>query len=150
MTREHTSSGTKRFEAEHGSRHTLDRSVVLLNNIVEVLDLTNHDRGRLTTVDCIDCCLVGAAFIHRDLFRRAVLTHGFFEESSGGRHVTVRRQEEIDSLTLLVDSTVEILPDALDPNVRFVHSPARADLALVLARLLFDHWQKTDGPAIDC
>ena len=104
---------------------------VLLDDVVEVLDLASRDWHRHGAVDLVDGGLVGAAFVHRDLFRRTIFAHGLFEQLLGGGHDTMCRQKEIDGFAFLVDGTVEVLPDPLDLDVSLVHSPAAANLALV-------------------
>jgi len=42
----------------------------------------------------------------------------------------MRSQQEIDGVACLIDSTVQILPLAPDPDVCLVHSPTPANLAL--------------------
>jgi hypothetical protein len=60
-----------------------------------------------------------------------VLSDGFLEEAQSGLLVSVGRQQEVDGLTVPVDSAVEISPLALDLDVRLVHPPALAYRALV-------------------
>ncbi len=84
--------------------------VVLLEDVVvEVIDLAHQDRHVATRVDRIDCCLVGATLIHRDLVRIAVRSHGLVEGAFRRSHVSLSRQQEVDRLALLVHSAVEIL-----------------------------------------
>lgn len=52
-------------------------------------------------VDLVDGSFVGAALVHRDLARRAVLTDGLFEEPPCRSHVTVCRQKKVDSFSSL-------------------------------------------------
>ena len=63
--------------------------------------------------------------------------------------VALGRQQEVDRPAFLVHSTVEIFPDAFDLDVSFVHAPAAANLALVLAEHFLKQWQKPDRPAVD-
>jgi hypothetical protein len=60
-----------------------------------------------------------------------MFTHGLLEEPLGSCHITICRQEKIYGFSFLADSTVEILPDALDFDVRLVRSPAGANLAFM-------------------
>ena len=55
--------------------------MILLDNIVEVLDLTDLDRQVM--IDPIDGGFIGSTFVHRDLLRIAVMAHRFFEETIG-------------------------------------------------------------------
>ena len=121
-------------------RHPLDSAVVLLDDVVEVFDLTHQNPDVAAGVDRIDSSLVGAALVHRDLVRITARCHGFVEEALHRGHVALRRQQEVDGLALLVDGAVEVFPDVLDLDVRLVHAPAAADRALVFAGHLLDEW----------
>lgn len=61
--------------------------MVLFDDVVVILDLVHGDRYGFATVDLINRCLVGAAFIYRDFGRCAILMHGFFGEPPPGRDV---------------------------------------------------------------
>ena len=50
---------------------------------------------------------------------------------SDGFLVTINGQKEINSLTFLIDSAVEVFPLTLDLDVRFVRPPALADRPLL-------------------
>ena len=102
------SGGPKGFEAKHRSGHALDGAMVLLDDVVEILDLANDDAVFQPVIDVIDGRLVGAALVHRDLFRRAVLTHGHVEKAIGGGLVALGGQQEIDRLACLVHRAVQI------------------------------------------
>ena len=51
--------------------------MVLFNDVVKVLDLPYDDRNGLAVVDLIDGGFVGAAFVHRNLFRCTVSSMAF-------------------------------------------------------------------------
>jgi len=67
----------ERLEAQHRLGDALNRTVLLFENVVEVLDLAYSDRNRHTAIKLIGGDLFGAAFIHCDLVRSAILTHDF-------------------------------------------------------------------------
>ena len=50
---------------------------------------------------------------------------------SDGFLVAINGQKEINSLTFLIDSAVEVFPLTLDLDVRFVHPAALADRPLL-------------------
>ena len=146
---EHGASGPERFEVEHWPGHSLDGAMILLDDVVEVFTLAHQDWYVAPGVDRIDRRLVGAALVHRDLARIAVRSHGLVEEALRRGHVALRRQQEVDGLALLVDSAVEILPDALDFDVCLIHAPATADRALVFPGHLLHERQETNRPPVD-
>ena len=59
------------------------------------------------------------------------------------------REQEVDGFALLVDGAVQVFPDALDLDVRLIHSPAGTDRALVFPGHLLDERQETNRPPID-
>ena len=60
----------------------------------------------------------------------AVGSHGLVEEALSCHHVALGRQQEVNCLAQLVDSTVEVFPDAFDLDVCFIHPPAATDWML--------------------
>src|SRR5471032_1137031 len=123
--------------------------MVLLDDVVEVFDLAHYNRHIPAGVDRIDGSLVGAALVHRDLFGIAIRAHGLVEKALRRGHVALCRQQKVDGLSLLVDSAVEVFPDALDLHVGLIHTPAATDRALVFAGNFLDERQKTDRPSND-
>jgi len=80
--------------------------MVLLDNVVKVFNLAHKDRHVAAGVDGIDRRLVGPALVHRDLVRIAVRSHSLVEEALRRGYVALRRQQEVDGLSLLVDGAV--------------------------------------------
>ena len=95
------SGGPEGFEAEHRSGHALDGAMVLLNDVVEILDLSDDDAVFQPVIDVIDGHLVSAALVHRDFFRNAMRPHRLIEKAPSG-------QEEVDRLAFLVQRAVPI------------------------------------------
>ena len=95
-TGEHIASGVKGFETEHRSDHSFNGTMVLLNDIVEVFDLSHVDGNVFIFYDFADGRFVGTAFVHHDCFREAVLFEGFVEEAHGGNSIASFAQQEID------------------------------------------------------
>jgi hypothetical protein len=93
---QHVSGRIKGFEVEHRPGHPLDGPMVLLDDVVEIFDLTHHNWRVFAGIDGIDGRLVGAALVRGDLVGSAVLAHGLVEEAFGGGHVPLCGQEEID------------------------------------------------------
>jgi len=61
------------LEPHHRSQLTLDRSIVLFNNIVEVLDLPDLNLCVVRRVVALDRCGVGATLVDGNLCRCAML-----------------------------------------------------------------------------
>ena len=57
---------------------------------------------------------ISPALIDRDLVRKAVLPHRFFEKAERGFLITMRSEQEVDRLAVPVDGAVEVFPLAFD------------------------------------
>ncbi len=139
----------KGLKVEHGSSAVLDRSMVLLDDVVEVFDLADHDLVFQSVIEVIDRRLVGAALVHHDDLTQAMQPHGLLEKAPGSGLVAFDCQQVIDRVAVLVHRTVQIFPDAFDLDVGFVHAPASTNRALVFAEHLFQQRQKPDCPSAD-
>jgi hypothetical protein len=99
-------------------------------------------------VDRIDGRLVGAALsiaiFSRSPFAPIALSKKHFAAAMS--RFAVNRKSMV--FPLLVDSAVEVFPDALDLDLCLIHTPAAADRALVFAGNLLDERQKTDRPSL--
>src|SRR5471030_342323 len=89
------------------------------------------------------------SIVHGDLVGNTVLAHGLVEEAFRGGHVPLGGQKKVDGFSLLVDGTVKIFPDAFDLDVGFVHAPAAADRAFVLAGQFLNQRQEANSPPVD-
>ena len=122
----------KLLEAEHRTKPQLDRSVILLNQIVEVFgrpDLASISL-RMFAESLFGRAMRGLIAIERDLMRQSALgAESSPEECLGGRDVPVAAQQEIDGLSLFVDGTVEIDPAAFDFDLGFVNAPRQPSRA---------------------
>ena len=111
--------------------------MVLLQDIVEVLYLPNHDRVLPTGIDFIYGRLVGAALVHGDFLRYIVSLHGFVKKAHGFCLVALGGQKKVDR------------PDTFDLYVCFVHSPTDTDWPLVFTKDFFKGGRKPDRSAVD-
>ena len=125
-------ASSKVLEAEHRSEPQLDRSVILLDQIVDVLgrpDLALISRGMFAE------SLLGRAMrsliaVECDLMRQSALaSESAPEERLGGGDVSFGAQQEIDGLSLFVDGAVEIGPAASDFDVGLIDAPGPAHRA---------------------
>ena len=149
---ENGTGSVERFEVQHRLGHPLNSTVVLLDDVVEVLDLAHDDRNVTVSIDRIDGRLVGAALIQRDLVRSCRACRSLsspVEDAFRRSHVALCGEQEVDSFSVLVDSAVKIFPDALDLNVCLTRPPTGADRALVFAGHFLDERQETGRPSVD-
>ena len=85
----------ERLEASHGSAPLLDRPMILFDDVVQILDLTNLD-GRLAFgIHCMKRGQVGTAFVDGHRFGRSVLTDCLVEEAPGGNLVPLGSEQKI-------------------------------------------------------
>ena len=145
---EKNAGAAKVLEAEHRSGSTFNGTVVLLDEVVQVLDLAHDDLLPSPSVHSFESCHIRATFIDRHFLRCAVPLDRLFEEPSRRGLVAMRPQQEIDSVTCLVDGTVQILPLALDLDVGLVHPPASAGLAPGAPERLLEDGQQLDRSAV--
>ena len=67
--RDRTAGGPKGFAAQPGTSDPFHHSVVLLDDIIKILRVTDNDRGLGCLVVAGDRCRVAATLIDRDLSR---------------------------------------------------------------------------------
>ena len=138
----------KILEAEHWSGLSFDSTVVLLNDVVEVLDLTYEDRLPSSDVHGFQSRHIRAALINGHFLWRAVSLNRLFEEPACRGLVAMCPQQEINGVTCLINSTVQLLPLAPNLDVCLVHPPAPPDPALGASERLLQDWQQLDRPAV--
>ena len=124
------------FKSHHGIRDFLDETMILFDHIVQ-FDLTDFYKTDQSCqhqqhIDILNVGIVGAAFIHDDFMREAIVVDGLLEDRGSSHFVTLLEQHEINGVTEFVDGTVQVDPFSFDLNVRF---SILQDVATV--RLLF-------------
>src|SRR5258708_30458081 len=131
----------KLLEAEHRTNPQLDRSVILLNQIVEVFgrpDLASISL-RMFAESLFGRAMRGLIAIERDLMRQSALgAESSPEERLGGCDVPLGAQQEIDGRSLFVDPPIEIGPSSFDFDVGFVDAPGPTNRASEAVPALFE------------
>ena len=74
---------------------------------------------------------------------------GVVEKAFGGRLVSLCGQQKIDRLTFLVHGPIEILPNAFDLDINFIHAPTHTNRTFVFAKYFFQQRQESGSPAVD-
>jgi hypothetical protein len=81
--------------------------MILLDDIIEVLDLTNGYCGAVLRVVALDGRCVGRTAIDSDRFGDpAMTTDGLGQKLLGGWLVALLSEQKVDRLAVLVDGTV--------------------------------------------
>ena len=116
------------LKSHHGIRDFLDETMILFDHIVQIFDLTDFYKTDQSCqhqqpIDILNAGIVGAAFIHDDFMREAVVVDGLLEERGSGHFIALFGQHEINGVAELVDGTVQVDPFSFDLNVRFIHPP---------------------------
>ena len=119
-------SSSKMLEAEHRTKPQLDRSMVLFNQIVDVFgrpDLALISLGMFAEGLCRPAMRRLIA-VERDLvWQLALALERPSEERLGGGDVPLGAKQEIDGVSLFVDTAVKIRPAASDSDVGLIDAP---------------------------
>src|ERR1019366_4891550 len=107
---------TKVLEALYRACDALDRAMVLLDNVVEVFALSDHDLGALLPIVVLDPRVVCAALVDVDDLGKAVVLDGAREEALRRTTIAFGGQQEVDGVPLLITRGIPIpvLPADLD------------------------------------
>ena len=123
----------KRLEAFHRSASPLDRSMVLLNDVVQVLGTPNSDSApsRVLALQESQRPVARYMAIECDLARSSIRMQGERppKERLRSGDASIRSQHEVYAAPLFVHSTGQIVPLALDRDVSLVNAPGTTDRA---------------------
>lgn len=103
------------LEAHHPAGDPLDKTMILLNDIVQIFDRPDLDcaatAGKFQ--DCVhrlQTGKVGTTLVDDDPVGHAVRTNRPLEEAPGGGQVPALGQHEIQSLSVAIDGPVKVGP----------------------------------------
>src|ERR1017187_6753565 len=105
------------LEPEHWPYDSFDRPMILLNDIVEILALTQLDVAVMLGVVALDRCRVRTALVDGDLVRLAMQCNGLFQETPRRGAIAFGSEEEVDRVTFAIHRAVQILPLTVDLDV---------------------------------
>lgn len=88
--------------------------------------------------------------VNRDFLWRSVLLNSLGEEPLRSINISVLTQQEINSVRLLINCPIKILPLTPNADVCFIHSPRRADRASKATPFLFELSDVVLYPSQDC
>ena len=94
--------------------------MVLFNEIVEILDLTDFNAGFMLSIVAVNRHPVDTALIEDNFVGQAVVADGLLEKSPSSGPISLGRKQEINSLAGLVDCSIQVFPFAFDLHVDFV------------------------------
>jgi len=148
---------SKMLEAEHRTKPQLDRSMVLFNQIVDVFgrpDLALISLGMFAESLCRPAMRRLIA-VERDLVWQWALAlerpseERPSEERLGGGNVPLGAKQEIDGVSLFVDSAVKIRPAASDFDVGLIDAPGPSSWASEAVPALLELRHIARDPAHD-
>jgi hypothetical protein len=141
--------GAKRFESERGPNLPFDKPMVLLDNVVQIFALANFDTLVFVSIVLLYGRRIGSAFVDVNQARFAIRANGFIQKTSGCLLIAPGREEEVDSLALLVDDAIQVFLLAFDFDIRLVEPPAIPSPFLVFAKRLLDSRRKINNPTLN-
>ena len=143
----------ERFEAKHWACDALDKTMVLLNDIVEIFGLYDADSPTNTRkfeddIEALQTRKIGAALVDNNALRDTVGANSTLEEPTGSGRVAVLREHEIKRLSVSVDRAVQVSPFALNLDVCLIHAPGTGCRSLSGLRICSDLWRVFDDPSV--
>src|SRR5450631_4597354 len=101
--------------------------MVLLDNVVEVFALSDHDLGAVLPIVVLESGVVCAALVDVDDLGKAVVLDGAREEALRRTTIAFGGQQEVDGVPLLINRAIQIPVLAAILDVRLVHLQLLAD-----------------------
>lgn len=130
------------FEVEHLPGHLLDGAMVLLDDVVEVFNLVYRIGMFRPALIAEIAALLAPLLSIVTLFGLPFAPMALSKKRFAAAMSRFAGSRTVDGFALLVDSAVEVFPEALDLDVCLIHAPVAVDRALLLPRNLLDEWQK--------
>jgi len=81
MPAQYPCGAVERFEVQHRSSDAIDRTMVLLDHVIEAFDLTDDDRLCTVCLDRIEGGLIGSALVDGHLFRPPLIPLSLIEKA---------------------------------------------------------------------
>ena len=124
--------------------------MVLLDDVVEVFRLAQHNVDAGVSLDALNGRCVGATLVDGDLLWHVVQVDSLFKKATGRSPIPLGSQQEIHCVTSTVNCAVEILPLASHLDIGLVHPPTLANGVLAPTKNGDQHRQHLDCPAVHC
>ena len=143
-------SGTpKRFESKHGPNLLFDESMILFNNVIEILTLSDLNAFMVFLGVAFDSCFVGPTLVDVNLGGLLIGLDRFVQKPQSRLLITFCRENKINGEAAFINRTVEILPLAFDRNIGLIHTPTSANRPLSLSKFFFHGRSKFQNPAVE-
>src|SRR5439155_12825418 len=113
-------------------------------------DLADLDGRPVLLIISLDGRFVGRTPVNGAFLRYPTMpTDCFYQEGLGRVLVAVLGEEKVNRLAMFVDGTIQILPLAFHPNIRFVHAPADVHGPFASMQRFFQQGAIFDDPSIN-
>src|SRR5450631_837795 len=131
--------------------------MVLLDNVVEVFALSDHDLGALLPIVVLDSGVVRAALVDVDDLGKAVVLDGAREEAPRRTTIAFGGEQEVDGVPLLINRAIPIPVLAADleilmyvsSNLQRLPTTPKPRFALPFTKGLLQHRNQLDDPAVN-
>ncbi len=123
--------------------------MILLDNVIQLFALPDCYSFVFIFIVLFDGCGVGAALVDIDQAGHATRTNRFVEKTPGCLRITLRSEQEINSLALLVDGAIKVFPLTVYFDVSLIEAPTKASPFLVFAQGLLDTRCVMHNPALN-
>ncbi len=114
--------------------------MVLLHDIIEILALTNMNAAPVFRIVADNCGSICPILVDGDFLRHAIAANGFHYKPLRGPLITASGQQKVNRVARFIDSSMPIHPLPLEPNIRFVKTPAAPDQSLPRVEIGFELW----------
>src|ERR1019366_6183198 len=153
VSRNRSPGGLELAKALLGLHSSFDRSMILFQDVVQVLDRSMSAAAAQGSF-LFHCCnrrAVEAGLIGIDDagLRMRWIAESLAEQAFGCRSIAQRRQQEVDSGTRGIDGPIEVTPTALHSNIRLIDPPGFVGRLEMTAQPLLQFGTVTLNPTPD-
>jgi hypothetical protein len=129
-------------------------SLLLLDDVVQVLALPNHEFGAVLGIVIPDPGLVRSALVDVDDLGNTVVLDRAREEPPCRTTIAFGGQQEVDRVALFIHGTIPVTIFPADLDIGFVQAPTLADgtdtsFALPFTKGFLQHRDQLDDPALN-
>jgi len=141
----------RRLESKHWAHASLDATMVLFDDVIEVATLSNRNARHVVLasrfVGAFDRRVVRRAAIDRDGTGALMLMNRSPEKALRGRCITPLAEVEVNRMSGLIHGAVLIHPRAAHADISFVHSPVGTDIPFMTTERREQRQRKARDPA---
>jgi hypothetical protein len=124
--------------------------VVLLGYVIEIFNFSDLNLLFFWNihVKMVKRCFVASTFINSDFSWPSIFLESLPKEGFFSYGISFGAEQEINRVTLFIDSSIKINPFAIQLDVRLIHPPASIDRLLALTETLVNKANKAFYPSL--